>query len=72
MPNKKITGEHGLDATQHVPGEIVSHISEGKDREGRLARVDRKRTAFGITPLPKRGGVVTNELIDRLRDEEGI
>jgi hypothetical protein len=35
------------------------HVSE------RLAR-------YGIHPLPKRGGIVTNELIDRLRDAEGI
>lgn len=27
--------------------------------------------AYGIHPLPARGGVVSNELIDRLRDEEG-
>lgn len=26
----------------------------------------------GITPLPPRGGIVSNELIDRLRDAEGI
>lgn len=26
----------------------------------------------GIHPLPPRGGVVSNALIDRLRDEEGI
>ena len=26
---------------------------------------------FGFRPFPKRGGVVTNELIDRLRDETG-
>lgn len=24
---------------------------------------------YGFRPLPKRGGLVTNELIDRLRDE---
>ena len=29
-------------------------------------------SAYGIRPLPKRGGIVTNELIDRLRDAEGI
>lgn len=28
--------------------------------------------SFGIEPLPSRGGLVTNELIDRLRDAEGI
>jgi len=27
---------------------------------------------FGICPLPQRGGIVSNELIDRLRDAEGI
>ena len=26
---------------------------------------------FGFRPFPKRGGVVTNELIDRLREEIG-
>lgn len=28
--------------------------------------------AYGIQPLPARGGVISNELIDRLRDAEGI
>jgi len=27
---------------------------------------------YGIHPLPKRGGTITNELIDRLRDAEGL
>jgi hypothetical protein len=27
-------------------------------------------TFFGFTPLPSRGGAVSNELIDRLRSEE--
>jgi hypothetical protein len=27
---------------------------------------------YGIHPLPARGSIVSNELIDRLRDEEGI
>ena len=26
---------------------------------------------FGFRPFPKRGGIVTNELIDRLREESG-
>ncbi|MDD9983317.1 MAG: antitoxin [Gammaproteobacteria bacterium] len=28
-------------------------------------------TEFGFRPFPRRGGIVTNELIDRLRDETG-
>lgn len=27
---------------------------------------------YGFRPLPARGGIVTNELINRIRDEEGI
>ena len=27
---------------------------------------------YGINPLPSRGGIVSNELIDRLRDAEGV
>jgi hypothetical protein len=28
------------------------------------------RSHYGIRPFPKRGGVVTNELIDRLREDD--
>ncbi len=28
--------------------------------------------AYGIAPLPARGGIVSNELIDRLRDAQGL
>lgn len=33
-------------------------------------RVD--QDTFGFKPFPSRGGIVTNELIDAIRDEEGI
>jgi len=36
------------------------------------SKVSERLTTYGIHPLPKRGGVVSNELIDRLRDAEGI
>jgi hypothetical protein len=39
-------------------------------RSGHRAAEDLSR--YGIHPLPARGGVVSNELIDRLRDEEGV
>ena len=35
-------------------------------------KVSERLGKYGIHPLPPRGGIVTNELIDRLRDEEGI
>jgi hypothetical protein len=34
--------------------------------------VSERLATYGIHPLPKRGGIVSNELIDRLRDTEGI
>ncbi len=34
--------------------------------------VDETLARYGIHPLPRRGGVVTNEMINRIRDEEGI
>lgn len=30
-----------------------------------------QESEFGFRPFPKRGGIVTNELIDRLREEVG-
>jgi hypothetical protein len=35
-------------------------------------QVSERLAHYGIRPLPARGGVVSNALIDRLRDAEGI
>ena len=35
-------------------------------------QVSERIASYGIHPLPARGGLVSNELIDRLRDQEGI
>jgi hypothetical protein len=35
-------------------------------------QVSERLGSYGIHPLPARGGVVSNEMIDRLRDAEGI
>jgi hypothetical protein len=35
-------------------------------------RASDRLATYGISPLPARGGIVSNELIDRLRDAEGI
>ena len=35
-------------------------------------QVSERLAALGIHPLPKRGGIVTNELVNRLRDTEGV
>ncbi|MBK7003888.1 MAG: antitoxin [Burkholderiales bacterium] len=34
--------------------------------------VSERLALYGINPLPSRGGIVSNELVDRLREAEGI
>jgi hypothetical protein len=62
-------------------GQVISELARRAFAQGsgqppgkapRGQRVSEPLAAFGIQPLPRRGGLVTNELIDRLRDEEGI
>ena len=59
---------------QSSAGAVISDLA----RKGLLAGEQVRRAkaaspsplqAVGIHPLPKRGGIVTNELIDRLRDD---
>lgn len=37
-----------------------------------VPQVSERLAQYGIKPLPARGVVISNELIDRLRDTEGI
>ena len=39
---------------------------------GGTVRVAERLASYGISPLPARGGIVSNELIERLRDAEGV
>lgn len=53
-------------------GEVISEMA----RKGLQARneippgVAEPAAMYGLRPLPSRGVIVTNELIDRLRDED--
>lgn len=47
------------------PPPAVANTPGSKDIDSRLA-------ALGFRTLPSRGGIVTNELIDRLREQEGV
>jgi hypothetical protein len=61
----QVISELARRAFAHGPGQ-----PSGKPPRG--PRASEPLAAFGVQPLPRRGGLVTNELIDRLRDEEGI
>jgi hypothetical protein len=54
-------------------GEVVSNLvrralAQGASLEAARGGSAQALASFGIHPLPRRGGVVTNELIDTLRE----
>ncbi|MEY2617971.1 MAG: hypothetical protein RL522_973 [Pseudomonadota bacterium] len=60
-------------------GEVISDLARQAFAQGATSsagsaihRAAEPLARYGIHPLPPRGGVVSNELIDRLRDEEGV
>ena len=50
---------------------LVASFSPGQAAPDISADVD-WLASYGISPLPSRGGLVTNELVNRLREQEGI
>jgi hypothetical protein len=54
-------------------GQTISELARKAFAQSAAApQVSERLASFGIRPLPPRGGIVSNELIDRLRDAEGI
>jgi hypothetical protein len=52
-------------------GEVLSEVArEGLTHRHRGWEVAEAESFYGFEPLPPRGPLVSNELIDRLRDED--
>jgi len=52
-------------------GEMVSELARRALTTPQEPRGVKEPTAvYGLTPFARRGGIVTNELIDKLRDED--
>ena len=53
-------------------GEVISELARAALTAPavKAAKVAEPRSHYGIRPFPKRGGVVTNELINRLREDD--
>lgn len=49
----------------HLPAHAMQANEPAPQSEGPL-------TKYGLIPLPHRGDIITNEMVDRIRDEEGI
>ena len=62
-------------------GQVISELARRAFAAGQTSgqqappappRASERLATYGIQPLPARGSLVTNELIERLRDEEGV
>ena len=52
-------------------GAVVSELARTALTSGpSAAPANSSRSVHGLRPFPKRGGLVTNELIDKLRDDD--
>lgn len=52
-------------------GRVLSELARQGLMGGQAASSDRDvRVHHGFVPLPRRGGVVTNHLVDQLREDE--
>jgi hypothetical protein len=54
-------------------GEVISELARRGLVQGsspRPSEIREPRAAYGFRPFAKRGGVVTNELIDRIREDD--
>lgn len=56
---------------RRTAGEVLSDLArEGLRSADRTGEVAEEGSLYGFEPLPRRGDLVSNELIDRLREEE--
>lgn len=58
---------------KRTAGEVVSRLlRDGLTRAPAPETIAEPPASYGFRPLPARGKLVTNALIDRLREDEGI
>lgn len=59
--------------THTTAGRVISDLARrALTQAPPLAAQEPPAAVYGFRPFPARGGVVTNEQVDRLRDEDGI
>jgi len=50
--------------------EVISELARSALTPPQIPITRRPKSGHGFRPFPKRGGIVTNELIDKLRDDD--
>lgn len=53
-------------------GEVLSELARQALTKHGATPADRSESFHGFEPLPQRGATVSNALIDRLREDEGV
>ena len=52
-------------------GEVISELARSALIAAPVASTAREpKAVYGLRPFPRRGGIVTNELIDKLREDD--
>ena len=52
-------------------GEVISELARrALTAPPQISTTRRSKSLHGFRPFPKRGGIVTNELIDKLREDD--
>jgi hypothetical protein len=51
-------------------GRVISELARQALAGAAPSMTREPRARYGFRPFPKRGGIVTNDLIDRLREED--
>ena len=55
---------------KRTAGEVLSNLARQSLLRGPVSEIGEAESFHGFQPLPPRGPVVSNELIDRLREDE--
>ena len=59
-------------AAHKTAGQIISDLVRKSLTATAAFGTDEPRAIYGIRPFPRRGGIVTNEMINKIREQEGI
>ena len=59
-------------ATQKTAGQVISELVRKSLTAAPTYAVEEPKAVYGIRPFPHRGGIVTNEMINKIREQEGI
>lgn len=55
---------------KRTTGEVLSELARSALTATPQSRAREPKPIHGFRPFPKRGGIVTNELIDKLREDD--